>query len=109
VGWRGLKLCHRHSDSLKLPIATMTAGKPCFFLGGNGHWRGQKQGLRPGMGAKLLNLLCVRDCSGYPFLLGWVVGWKKDMSGKPDPDWSGIVGWDKGHAQIRLMKIWYIP
>jgi hypothetical protein len=29
---------------------------------------------------------------------------KKDMSGKPDPDWGGIVGLDQGHAQITVMQ-----
>jgi len=24
------------------------------------------------------------------------VGWKKDMSGKPDTDWGGIVWWLRG-------------
>jgi len=32
--------------------------------------------------------------------MGWDAGWKKDMSGKPDPDLGRVVGGHQGHAQI---------
>jgi len=83
-GVAGFKMCHRHSDSLKLLNPTMTAGKPCFCQrGGNDHRRWQKQGLWPGMGAKIAVAFRV-----------WCLAFGVSVTGFVDPLFrEGFIWW----------------